>query len=182
MKTLGRVLQDRVTPFTLFLGTAILCVAGPVLYVLSLPKGPTFQGRNMEQWLRVLRTDGKGTEHPLRIIRVVRSEQSEWDVEVPLSWDLVHKYSLADTEGASRAYGKFRVTVDGYGAHCECWRATNGNCLLRCSSGLLKPGTNELQVSFGISYAYRSLEATGPRTHVVYNDTEATGPTIGLSQ
>jgi hypothetical protein len=187
MKTLARLLQCRVTPFTLFFGflgiaaAATLCIAGVNLYLQG--RGPTFEGRNMAEWLRVLRTGTNSTEHPLRIVRLICDDAPHCDaVEVPTSWDLVHKYGLARTDDSSHHYGMFTLLVNGvYFRVIECRRATNGNCLLRFSTPY--PRTNDITVflQFGDG-EYRMLEATGPCTRVVREGTMTASPTSGLSQ
>jgi hypothetical protein len=185
MKTLARVLQYGGTPATWllwFLGilaAAVLCFGGAALYFQRA--GPTFGGRNMEQWLRVLRTDGNSTEHPLRIVRVIYNDAPDCDaVEVPLSWDLVHRYGLVRTDSSSQYHGMFSLRVNGTWFWVrECRRATNGNCLLRFSSPA--DPSCDIAVFLEISRLYNFLRATGPRTRYVRDDITMS-PTNGLSQ
>jgi hypothetical protein len=138
---------------------------------------PRCQGRTLAEWLPVLRTDTNRTEHPLRIVRVIHNYEPECDaVEVPLSWDLLQKYGLFELDLPYREdalfgrHAKFYLFINGHGPETGlCWRATNGNCLLRYHHRLLKPGTNEIEVAFNMSAGDSSLSATGPRRQVELN-------------
>jgi hypothetical protein len=186
MKMLARVLQYRLTPtdallwFLGILAAIGLCFSAAGLYLQR--RGPTFEGRNMEQWLRVLRTDANSTEHPLRIVRVVYNDAPHCDaVEVPLSWDLVNRHGLARTDSSSPYHGEFSLRANGVWFRViECRRATNGNCLLRFFSPADR--TCDIAVVFQISRLYNFLEATGPHTRYVRNDITSMSPTNGLSQ
>jgi MFS family permease len=138
---------------------------------------PRYQGRTMEEWLRVLRTDGSSTEHPLRVVRVIYSQEAEGDaVEVPLSWGLMQKYGLFELAPPYKGqredeligmHAKFYLFINGHGPETGlCWRATNGNCLLRYHHRLLNPGTNDIQVAFLMSFGDASREVTGPPAQV----------------
>ncbi len=142
---------------------------------------PRYQGRNLEEWLPVLRTGTNNADHPLRIVRVIYNNESECDaVEVPVSWDLLQKYGLFEPEtlqkgqredaSFSRA-GKFSLLINGHRADTSplCWRAANGNCLLRYFHRSLKPGTNEIAVEFSLFAGYSRLSTTGPPAQVVHH-------------
>ena len=142
---------------------------------------PRYQGRTLAEWLPVLRTDTNSTEHPLRIVRFIHNYEPECDaVEVPLSCDLMLKYGLLELDLPSKGYKPERedslmfrsaqlyvlINGDVAGGVSFCWRATNGNCLLRCLHRFLKPGTNEFEVKFNLSAGDSSPSATGPRKQV----------------
>ena len=142
---------------------------------------PRYQGRTLAEWLPVLRTDTNRTEHPLRIVRVIHNYEPECDgVEVPLSCDLMRKYGLLELDLPSKGYkppredtlmfrhARLYLLVNGDVAHEGplCWRATNGNCLVCYHQGLLKPGTNEIEVKFSLFTGDSVRSATGPPTQV----------------
>lgn len=122
----------------------------------------------MREWLGTLSTETNAARDPLRIVQVIGNKESHvGTVEVPLSCDLVKKYSFSETNG------KFDLIINGRQETSGCWPATNGNCLLPFDQGNLKPGTNTIQVWFMIqnpSDIDHFLWATGPTTQVVLGD------------
>ncbi|HYG35473.1 MAG TPA: hypothetical protein VEC99_11845, partial [Clostridia bacterium] len=145
------------------------------------PINRTFQGRNMGEWLRALSMDTNAAGDPLRIVQVILNKESHFGtVEVPLSSDVVKKYSLSETNG------KFDLIINGRQLSSACWPATNGHCLLPFGKGDLKPGSNTMQVWFMIrspSDTDHFLWATGPITRIVLgNDRTIERPTNGVSQ
>lgn len=179
------------TVYALWFGAAIGIGAFACLYRFDWPmltirglRQPRCLGRNMAEWLPVLRTDTNRTEPPLRIVRVIYNDEPEYDaVEVPLSWDLMCKNGLFDRrpsepgerEAASVRAARLTLLMNGrvaerIGREAFCWRATNGNCLLRFHHRHLRPGTNEIQVTFTLFAPGPSrLSATGPPTRIEFN-------------
>lgn len=116
------------------------------IYLSLGPKPPTFQGRNMVQWLQILRTNTNSTGDPLSSAHISCDKRSKFvTAEVPLSYDLLMKYDFCGRDGG------FDLIVNGRYLPAGCQRATNGNCLLKSYARELNPGTNQVQVAFFIS-------------------------------
>ncbi len=140
---------------------------------------PRAHGRDLAEWLPVLRTDTDRTQDPLRIVRVIPDDEPECDaVEIALSWDLMETNDLIHAEPldeGGRQVAHFRsaqlhLSING-GAVTDplCWRADNGNCLLRYHHRYLNLGTNELKVRFNLYAGDSRLSATGPPTKLEFN-------------
>jgi hypothetical protein len=120
---------------------------------------PTNRGRNMTQWLQILKTDTNSMESPLKIIQITEDGESTLKLELPLAYDLLLTNDFINGEGhlnvlLNRHYGVYLWPV----------RSTNGNCLFGVSKSDLHSGTNQIRVEFNItdSSVLRTLRSTGP--------------------
>ena len=146
------------------MGKKLLCVAGIVAIVVigCAPKGPTFQGHNMVQWLQILRANTNSTENPLKIVQMIYDNKFEvTTVEVALSYDLLKERDFLGENG------KFNLIINGRDLSTNCSRATNGDCLCEFDKNVLNPGTNQIQVAFSIFKMDQPLYVTGPITEFV---------------
>src|SRR5271156_5535236 len=69
-------------------------------WILHHSRKPTYQGRNMVQWLKILKTNSNPTSEPLEIVRIMNGIESDVvGVEVPMSYDLLKKYDFFERNG-----------------------------------------------------------------------------------
>ena len=140
-------------------------IACGVTYLLLRPERPTFENRNMAQWLRILSKDPNNSESPLRIVQIIRYDGPEtYAAEVPISYDLIKQHDFCERNG------KLDLIINGRQFSTSCWLGTNGNCLLPFDKSRLNPGTNQIQVYFFInnpSDIDHFLHSEGPVTQLI---------------
>jgi hypothetical protein len=135
----------------------LMCVT---LWILYHSRKPTYQGRSMVQWLKILKTNSNPAGEPLKIVHIInRAESDVVTVEVPMSYDLLKKYDFFERNG------KLGLMINERGFSTFNARAANGDCLLGFDKNNLNLGTNQIQVEFFIhnsSDRDRPLYAEGP--------------------
>ena len=151
--------------FEIFIIGIALTACGAA-YLLLQPKQRTFENRTMAQWLRILNTDPNNSKNPLRIVRIVQYDGPEaCAAELPLSYDLIRQQGFCDGRK-----GKFHLVINGGSIWTDCWRGTNGNCLLPFGKSELNAATNQIQVDFLIfnpSNIDGWLHAEGPIAELI---------------
>lgn len=168
--------------FQYLIGIAAIVVIGCGVIFLSGPPELTYEGRTLDQWLRVLSTSPLPRESPLKI-RFARAyallagrpyppekaltlrqviNGREPDVitfEVPLLYDLLTKHGFLETNG------KLCLFVGERAVSCHnCSRASNGNCLLAWDTKDDASGLYQVHATLNLrgDKTWRTLEAEGP--------------------
>ena len=123
----------------------------------------TVAGKNVNQWLQMLRANTNATDNPLKItdIHFVR-EANYFYVKVPLAYDSLMKHDFF--EGNNR----LKLVVNGKRTgYLQFISDTDGSCILLLSPDNLLPGTNQIQADFFMSNPNAMehwLEMDGPIT------------------
>lgn len=142
-------MKKAIRPEALFVGVVVLVLI-PVsgFFFLRSSRGfrePTYQGRNIGQWVEALAADRTDPQNALNIKRILIDEETETvRFETPLSYDLVAKHDFLTGDG------RLRLCIDGNLLSSFCERGTNGNCLLYWDKRGIPPGLHQVQVCFFI--------------------------------
>lgn len=144
---------------------AAIIIGAIIWFFMVLPPKPTYQGQNMAQWLKKLRTDTNSIDDPLKIIRITKYDKSgNVEFELPLSYDLLKKYDFFER------HGKIHLMIGEKALSTYCERATNGNLILGCDINDFTRGTNQVRAVFFIfnpSNKERFLHAESPPAEFV---------------
>jgi hypothetical protein len=144
---------------------AAVCYLTVFLYLRFKYPEPTNQGRNIIQWLQILRADANAVDSPLNIISISNNGAAGFvAVEVPLLYNLLEK------NGFLAGNGKLGFVVNDKNISTYSERALNGNCKMKSELNNFVLGTNRLQVEIVISNPLntdRPLHAIGPIAELV---------------